>query len=56
MIIKLLVVIIAVLVGGWLGWLAGSPWGLMTAYFAAVTGASIGLYIGRRIQRNLDDD
>lgn len=56
MMIKPLVVMISVILGGWLGWGAGSPWGIMTGYFAAVAGASLGLFIGRRMQHNLDDE
>ncbi|MFO7767121.1 MAG: hypothetical protein R6V33_11870 [Pelovirga sp.] len=56
MISKPLIVMITVVLGGWLGWGAGSPWGIMTGYFTAVAGASTGLFIGRRIQRNLDDE
>jgi len=56
MVIKPLVVIIAISLGGWLGWVLGRPWGIMIAYFIAVAGASVGLYVGRRIQYHLDDD
>ncbi len=56
MIIKPLVLMIAVMLGAWLGWLLGRSWGIMTAYFIAVAGASAGLYIGRRIQHQMDDD
>lgn len=56
MVIKPLVLMITVMLGGWLGWVVGRPLGIMTAYFIAVAGASVGLYIGRRIQRQMDDD
>lgn len=56
MIIKPLVLMIAVMLGAWFGWLLGRPWGIMAAYFIAVAGASVGLYIGRRIHYQLDDD
>lgn len=56
MITKPLVLMIAVMLGAWFGWLAGRPWGIMTAYFSAVAGASFGLYIGRRIQHQMDAD
>lgn len=51
-----LVLLVAVGTGGLLGWHAGTPMGLMGAYLSGVLGASIGLYVGRRIQRNLDGD
>jgi uncharacterized membrane protein YfcA len=56
MVIKPLVLIITVTLGAWFGWMAGRPWGIMTAYFIAVAGASVGLFIGRRIQHQMDDD
>lgn len=51
-----LVLLIATGTGGLLGWHAGTPMGLMGAYLCGVLGSSIGLYIGRRIQRNLNSD
>ncbi|HEY5674916.1 MAG TPA: hypothetical protein VIR78_14505 [Malonomonas sp.] len=51
-----LVLIVATGTGGLLGWYAGSPMGLMGAYLLGVLGASVGLFIGRRLQRNLDGD
>lgn len=56
MVIKPLVLMIAVALGAWFGWIVGRPWGIMTAYLVAVAGASVGLYFGRRIQHQLDDD
>jgi hypothetical protein len=56
MVIKPLVVMIAIFLGAWLGWVVGRPWGIMTAYLVAVAGASAGLYLGRRIQYHLDDN
>lgn len=50
-----LAVLVAVPLGGWCGWLLGTPWGIMDSYFSALLGASIGLYLGRRIQRTLED-
>ena len=49
------IVFIAISACSALGWQLGSPWGLMAAYLCTVFGASLGLYIGRRIQRNLGD-
>ena len=51
-----LVLLVATGTGGMLGWYAGMPMGLMGAYLCSVLGSSIGLYIGRRLQRNLDGD
>lgn len=51
--LKTLVLLAAINAGAWLGWLCGSPGGLMTAYLSGVVGASTGLFIGRRIQRQL---
>ena len=51
-----LVLLITTGTGGLLGWHAGTPLGLMGAYLCSVLGSSIGLYIGRRIQRNMDGD
>lgn len=42
--------------GAWLGWYSARANGLMAAYLSAVLGASIGLYIGRKLQRCLDRD
>lgn len=49
-----IVLILAVSVGGATGWKLGAPGGIMGSYLAAVFGASVGLYIGRRLQKNLD--
>lgn len=54
--LKPLVLFVAIGVGATLGWQCGSPGGLMGSYLAAVVGASAGLFIGRKIQRNLADD
>lgn len=51
-----LTVMLAVALGGWCGWQLGSIGGLMGSYFSAVVGSSVGLYLGRRIQRALDGD
>lgn len=56
MVIKPLVLMITVMLGAWFGWVVGRPLGIMTAYFIAVAGASVGLFIGRRIQHQMDDD
>lgn len=54
--LKPLLLFTSISVGGWLGWYAARATGLMAAYLTAVFGASIGLYIGRKLQRTLDRD
>lgn len=51
-----LILFVTVSSGGALGWWLGTPGGLMGSYLAGVVGSSIGLFIGRRIQRNLEGD
>ncbi len=53
---KRMVMLIAVSCGGSIGWYCGSGWGIMSAYFASVLGSAIGLYLGRKLQRNLGWD
>jgi len=55
-VLKPLVLFIAINVGASIGWYLGKPGGLMGSYFAAVFGASLGLFFGRKIQRSLSDD
>ena len=52
--LKPMVLLLAISSGAALGWQAGAFGGLMGSYLAAVFGASVGLFIGRRIQRNFD--
>ena len=54
--LKPFVLLLAISAGGMLGWQAGSPGGLVVSYLASVLGSSLGLWIGRKIQRNLDGD
>lgn len=56
MMLRPIVLLVAISLGGWAGWALGSPGGLMTAYLAGVAGASLGLFVGRRLQRNMDGD
>lgn len=56
MALRPIVLIISVLLGSWAGWKLGSFGGLLGAYLASVVGASAGLVIGRKLQRNLDGD
>lgn len=39
-----------------LGWKLGAGGGLMGSYMAAVVGATLGLFVGRRWQKWLDGD
>jgi len=54
--LKPLVLYICISVGSAIGWYCGSPGGLMGSYLVSVLGASIGLFIGRRLQRTIDGD
>ena len=54
--LKPLLLMTSICVGAAIGWQCGQFGGLMGSYLLAVVGASIGLYIGRKIQRNLGDD
>jgi hypothetical protein len=40
---------------GALGWWAGAPWGLFTAFVLSTVGTGIGLYVGRRLAAHLLD-
>lgn len=42
------VVTAAAILGGWIGWWAGDPFGLMTAFILSMIGTGLGLYFGRR--------
>ena len=54
--LKPIVLMLAISSGAGLGWQLGAPGGLMGSYLAAVCGASLGLFIGRKIQRSLSGD
>ena len=51
--LKPLILFTSISVGAWLGWYSTLANGLMAAYLTAVCGASIGLYIGRKLQRSI---
>jgi len=53
--LKPVVLLTTVSIGAWLGWAFSASAGIMAAYLSSVVGASVGLFIGRRIQRNLLD-
>src|SRR5437867_7164287 len=42
-------------VGGWIGWVVGAPFGLMTACMLSVVGTALGVYGGRRVASSLLD-
>ncbi len=52
--LKPIVLLITIGCGAAVGWQAGAFGGLMGSYLTGVVGASAGLYIGRRIQANMD--
>ncbi len=54
MALRPIVLIITVSLGVTFGWICGSAGGVMGSYLAGVLGASVGLYAGRKIQKNLD--
>jgi len=54
--LKFFILYLCISIGSAIGWQCGSPGGLMGSYLVAVFGATLGLFIGRRLQRNLDGD
>jgi len=50
------VLLITISIGGSLGWRLGAAGGIMGSYLTGVLCASIGLYVGRRLQKKLDGD
>jgi hypothetical protein len=53
--IKMFVVMICINLGGTAGWWLGSRIGVMSGFFLALFGASLGLYLGRQYCRNYLD-
>lgn len=39
--------------GGYLGWLAGAPIGIFTAFILSIVGTATGLYAARRVAQQL---
>jgi len=39
-------------VGGYAGWFAGAPVGIMTAFMLSMVGTGIGMYYGRKIAKH----
>ena len=40
-------------VGGWLGWTAGAPVSIFTAFIVSIVGTGLGLYLVRRLMRSI---
>ena len=45
---KRLVDLIGMTVGGWIGWAAGAPVSIFTAFMVSMVGTGLGLYLVRR--------
>lgn len=54
--LRAIVLLVPISLGSWGGWYLGSAGGLFVAYLSGVAGASIGLFIGRKMQRNMNGD
>ena len=50
---KRLLDLIAMSLGGWLGWTVGALVSVFVAYIVSVIGAGAGLYLARRTTKNL---
>ncbi|GAB4337415.1 MAG: hypothetical protein Kow0089_08630 [Desulfobulbaceae bacterium] len=50
---KKLVLLVTISLGGWIGWMLGDRYGLMTAYWIGFAGSLLGVWVGCRINRNL---
>ncbi|MEX2049211.1 MAG: hypothetical protein WEB90_06510 [Gemmatimonadota bacterium] len=50
---KRLLDLMGMTVGGWLGWVAGAPAGIFTAFVVSMVGTGLGLYLVRRFAKNL---
>jgi len=51
--VKRILDLVAMSVGGWLGWMIGAGVSIFTAYVVSVVGAGVALYATRRIMRGL---
>jgi hypothetical protein len=38
------------MLGGWMGWVLGDRFGIMTAFFLSLVGTAVGVYLARRIK------
>ncbi|MGD2069186.1 MAG: hypothetical protein PVI57_10975 [Gemmatimonadota bacterium] len=50
---KRLLDLVAMTVGGWLGWTLGALVSVFTAFIVSVVGMGVGLYAARRMTRRL---
>ncbi len=50
---KRLLDMVGLSVGGWFGWMAGAWVSIFTAFILSVVGTGLGLYLTRRLTRNL---
>lgn len=41
-------------VGGWIGWAAGAPVGVFTAFVVSTVASGIGMYAGKRFADHLE--
>ena len=44
--------LLAIMVGGWIGWLAGSWAGVLVGCVTSAIGSGLGLYLARRFERD----
>ncbi len=47
-----LFVFIGATIGGWLGWAAGAPVGIFTAFAVSMVGTGVGMYYGKKAAQN----
>ena len=40
-------------IGGYVGWALGARFGVMTAFMLSMVGTGLGIYVGRRIARDM---
>ena len=45
--------VVGMTVGGYLGWFAGAPVSIFTAFLLSIVGTGAGLYVTRRLARGL---
>ena len=50
---KRLLDLVAMTVGGWLGWVAGAWISIFTAFIVSMVGTGLGLYASRRLYKRL---
>jgi uncharacterized protein YcfJ len=42
-------------IGGYAGWALGARFGTMTAFMVSMVGTGLGIYVGRRVARDMLD-